>query len=103
MRLRSFRPEALFAVFFVLLIIAFEEDDAALTFKRHDMRAYTIQEPTIMADHHRATGEAQKRFFKRAQRVYVQVIGRLVEKQDVAAGLEDFGEMHAVAFPTGEH
>ena len=38
-----------------------------------------------MGDDHRAAGEAQQRLLERAQRVDVEVVGRLVEQQHVAA------------------
>src|SRR4029079_14198967 len=45
----------------------------------------------------RAAGEAQQRFFQRAQRLDVQVVGRLVEQHQVAAALQYFRQVHAVA------
>ena len=41
-----------------------------------------------MADDHGAAGEVLQRFFQRPQRVDVQIVGRLVEQQDVGAFLE---------------
>ena len=55
-----------------------------------------------MADHHRATGEVFDRLFERAQRFDVEVVGRFVEQQDVAAGLQHLGHVDAVAFTARE-
>ena len=38
-----------------------------------------------MRDHHGAAGEVEERVLERAQRVDVEVVGRLVEQQQVAA------------------
>ena len=86
MRLGSVSAEALLLVLFVFAIIALEKDRLAIAFESQDMSANTIEEPAIMADHEGAAREVQERFFERPERVDVQVIGRFVEKQDVAAG-----------------
>ena len=39
----------------------------------------------------------EQRLFERAQRVDVEVVGRLVEQQQVAALPQQLGEVHAVA------
>src|SRR4029079_10803861 len=43
-------------------------------------------------------GEVEERFLERAQRVDVEVVGRLVEEQQVAALLQQLREMDAVPF-----
>ena len=42
-------------------------------------------------------GKLEQRFFERAQRLDVEVVGRLVEQQHVAAALQHLGQVHAVA------
>ena len=53
-----------------------------------------------MADDDHAAGERLEPCLQRAQRVDVQVVGRLVEQQHVAAGLEQLGEVDAVPLPS---
>ena len=55
-----------------------------------------------MRDHDRAAGEVEQRVFQCAQRVDVEVVGRLVEQQDVATALQHLREVHAVALTTRE-
>ena len=55
-----------------------------------------------MADDDGAAGEVFQRFFQRADRVDVQIVGRLVEQEDVRAALEHAGEVDAVALAAGE-
>ena len=66
------------------------------------MRSDAVQEPAVVADDHGAATEAQERLFQGPQRIHVQVVGRLVQKQQVAAATEQLGEMHAVALAAGK-
>ena len=52
------------------------------------MGAGAVQEPAIVGDHHRTTGEFLQRVLQRTEGLDVQVIGGLVEEQQVAAFLE---------------
>ena len=64
--------------------------------------AIAVEEPAIVRDHHGAAGERFEPGFERTQRVDVEVVGRLVEQQHVAAGLEQLGEVQPVALATGQ-
>ena len=55
-----------------------------------------------MADDHGASREAQKGVLEGAQRVDVEIVGRLVEEQDVATAAEHLGQEHPVALPARE-
>ncbi len=50
-----------------------------------------------MRDHHHAAGEFQQRVFQRAQRFHVEVVGRFVQQQHVAAGDQRLGQVQAAA------
>ena len=56
-----------------------------------------------MADDHGAAGEVLERLLQRPQRIDVEVVGRLVEQQQVGARLQHLGEMHAVALAARQH
>jgi hypothetical protein len=49
--------ESSFVVFFVFRIIAVEEKDFALAFKRQNVRADSIQKPAVVADDDNAAGK----------------------------------------------
>ena len=49
-----------------------------------------------------ASREGQERLFEVAEGLHIEVVRGLVEEHQVAAGLEQLGEMHAVALSTGE-
>ena len=51
---------------------------------------------------HGAAGECEHRLFERPQGFNVEVVGRFVEQQHVATGLEQFGQMHTIAFTAGQ-
>jgi hypothetical protein len=46
-----------------------------------------VEEPAVVADDHGAAGEVLQRLFQGAHGVDVQVVGRLVEQQDVGPSL----------------
>ena len=50
-----------------------------------------------MADHHHATNEAFHAVFKGTHGVDVDVIGRLIEQNDIGAFLQHARQMHAIA------
>ena len=51
-----------------------------------------------MADDDGAAGKIFERFFERTHRVDVEIVGRLVEQNDVGTGFQHFRQMNAVAF-----
>ncbi|OPZ82776.1 MAG: hypothetical protein BWY76_02605 [bacterium ADurb.Bin429] len=55
-----------------------------------------------MADHHRAAGEGLDGFFQRAQGIHVQVVGGLVEEDDIRPLREHLRQVNAVALAAGE-
>ena len=69
----------------------------AVALEGEDVGAEAIEEEAIVADHHRTTRERLERLLERAQRLDVEVVGRLVEQQDIAALLQHLGHVDAVA------
>ena len=70
---------------FKRLVVAFKPCDFSMSFEDKQMRADTVQEETVVADDHRAAGERAKRIFQNTHRVDVQIVGRFVQQQQVAA------------------
>src|SRR5688572_23200515 len=68
------------AIRLVVLIVALEPDDAAVALEGEHVRGNAVEEPAIVADHHRAAGVVEERLLERAQRVDVEVVGRLVQQ-----------------------
>src|SRR5438067_4409960 len=77
-------------------------DHAAFAFEREDRGANTIQKIAIVTDHDDAAAEGDERFLEQAQRSEIEIVGRFVEHQNVAAALQDFCEQHPAAFATAE-
>ena len=67
------------------------------------MRADTVEEPAVVTDDDGTAGEGFETFLQGAQRVDVDVVGRLVEEQHVALLFQGDGQMQTVALTTGEH
>ena len=55
-----------------------------------------------MTDHHGTSGEVLQTLLQGAQRVHVDIVGRLVEQQHIALLLQRQGELQAVALTTRE-
>src|SRR5690349_22028139 len=96
-RLVGFGAEATAAVGFVIGVIALEPFDAAVALEGEDVRRDTVEKPAVVADDDGAARIVEQCLLERAQRVDVEIVGRLVEQQEVGALLQHFGQMHAVA------
>src|SRR5690606_26780209 len=88
LRLHGGLAQALLLVLLEVLEVALEHDDLGVALERDDVRADAVEEPAVVADHHHAAREVKDRVLERAERVDVEVVGRFVEQDDVAAGLE---------------
>src|SRR4051794_13928599 len=62
-----------------------------------------VEEPPVVGDDHGTAGVLEKGVLQARQRFDVEVVGRLVEEQQVAALLERQRQVEAVALTTGEH
>ena len=87
----------------VLAEVALEPAHLAVALEGEDVGGDAVEEPAVVADHHRAAGERLEGVLEGAQGVDVEVVGGLVEQQHVPALLEHLGELHAVALAAGEH
>ena len=83
MRLIGCCSEPLPAIGFILGIIPVKPFDVTFAFKCKDVRCDSIQKPSVVANHHCATGEILQPGFKRTQGVYIEIVGRLVEQKDI--------------------
>src|SRR5690606_6783794 len=79
--MRLIITQPLLLILFVLAEAAFEPVNLRVAFEREDMGTYPVQEPPVVGNAHRAACEVLKRFFQCAECVYIEVVGRLVEKQ----------------------
>ena len=64
------------------------------------MRADAVEEKAVVADYQRAASEVRNGVFQQSESADVEVVGRFVEHQQVAAGFDDLGKVHTVAFTT---
>ena len=79
--LRLYIAHALHLVFLVFGVRAFEEEHLAVSFKRQDVGADTVEEPAVVRDDYGTTGKIFKTFFQCPQSVYIDVVGRFVEQE----------------------
>src|SRR5438045_8546455 len=81
---------------------ALEPRHLTVAFEGEDVRRHAVEEPAVVGDDDRTAGEVEQRLLERAQRVDVEVVRRLVEKEHVAAASQKLREMHAVPLAAGE-
>src|SRR5690606_33525317 len=89
-------------VFLVLAVVALEELHVRVALEGEDVGRDAVQEPAVVADHEGVAGEFQQRVLERAQGLHVEVVGRLVEQQHVAALQQGLGHVQAAALAAGQ-
>ncbi len=86
----------------VLAEVALEPAHDAVALEGEHVGGDPVEEPAIVADHHGAAREGLEAGLEGPQRVDVEVVGRLVEQEDVAARLEELGQVDPVALAARE-
>src|SRR3546814_13162834 len=74
----------------------------AIALERQDVRREAIEEEAVVADDHGAARAIFERFFERRERFGVEIVGRFVEQQDVAALFQPLRHMDAIALAARE-
>ncbi len=92
--------EARTTVFFIRTPVSVEPDDVRITFEREDVSGYAVEEPSVMTDHDRTSGEILNRLLKRTHDVDIEVVGGFIEEQDIGLGTKHAGKVHAISLPT---
>ena len=75
-----FIAEAALLVFLILRICSLEEVYLRIALECEDMSRNTVEEPTVMRNYNRTSGKVLKAFLKSTDCIYVNVVGRLVER-----------------------
>src|SRR5262245_54759299 len=88
--------QASFPIGLVVLIVSLEPLDMAVALEREHVGRDAVEEPAVVRDDDDTTREIEERFFESPQRVDVEVVRRLVKQQQVAALLQELGEVKAV-------
>src|SRR5690606_10283527 len=94
--------QAALLVRFVFLVVAVEENHLRIPLEGKDVRGDAVEKPAVVADDHDAARKFEQAVFQGAQGFHVQVVGRLVQQQHVAAGDQRLGKVQAAAFTTGK-
>src|SRR5580658_687102 len=100
MRLIRLGAKAAMAVGFVIGVVALEPHDLAVALEGDHMRGDAVEEPAVMGDDDGASGKLEERLFERAQRIDIEIVGRLVQQDDIGGALQHLRQMHAVALAT---
>src|SRR5262245_60635509 len=94
--------EAALLVLLVILEIALEPLDVAVALEGQNVGGNAIEEEAVVADDDGAAGEILERRFERGQRLDIEIVGRLIEKDQVRARLQHLGEVDAIALTARE-
>ena len=95
-RLDGLIAEPALLVFLIVGEVAFEPFDMALALEGQDVRREPIQEEAVMRNHDSAARKIFERRFESAERFRIEIVRRLVEQQQVAALLQELGEMDSI-------
>ena len=83
-------------VFLVVGKVAFEPFDVTVALEGQNVRREAVEEEAIMRDDDGAAWKVLECGFKRTERLGIEIIGRLVQQQKVAALLQELRKMYAV-------
>src|SRR4029079_5238737 len=97
-RLGCFFALAPLQVFHVVLEVALEPYDFRVAFESQNVGGDAVQEPAIVRYDNCAARIGEQGFFEGTQRLDVEIVGGLVQHQDVTPGFENLREVDAVAF-----
>src|SRR5579859_2171823 len=101
------RAEPVDLVLLVRLEVALEPEPfrrvLVVALPGEDVRGDPVEEHPVVRDHHGAAGEVEQRVLQGAERLDVEVVGRLVEQDHVAADLQRQRQVEPVALATGQY
>src|SRR5262249_6502894 len=98
----GFLAEPLAALGLVNLVVALAPHGLAVALEGQDVGGDAVEEPAVVADDDGTAAEVQQRLLQGPQGVHVEVVGGLVEQQQVAAAAEQLGQVDAVALAAGQ-
>ena len=101
MRAGGLGAEALDLVLLVGLEVALVPEPVRAALPGQDVRGHPVEEPPVVAGDDGAAGEVEQRVLQTGQGLDVEVVGRLVQQQQVAALLEGERQVHPVALAAG--
>ena len=62
-----------------------------IPFEREDVGCDSVQEITIVRDEYHTAREFFDRFLERTERLHIEIVGRLIENQDIRSRQEQLG------------
>src|SRR5580704_2801932 len=95
-------PQPLLAILLVVAEIPLPPADLGLSLEGQHVGGDAVEEPAVVADDHRAPRKSEQCILEGTEGVDVEVVGGLVEEEDIATLLEDLGQLDPVALATRE-
>ncbi len=97
LRLQRIIPKPPLLILLIILKVPLEPLDMGLAFEGQDVCADAVEEEAVVADDDGAAGEVDEGVLQSAEGFDVEVVGGLVEQEDIAAGPQEPGHVDAVA------
>ena len=72
----------------IVVVVALTEDNPTLALEGQYTGAHPVEEIAVMAHHQHAPGKERQRLLQNSHGLQIEVIGRLVQDQEIAAPLE---------------
>src|SRR5207253_1278570 len=91
------RSHSLLPLRFVRLIIPLAPDRFAISLESQNMRRDAVQEPAVVADDDGTAAEGEEGVFQGTECVDVEIVGRLVQKEQIASFAQELGQVDTVA------
>src|SRR5699024_7770065 len=83
--------------------VALGPEPVRIPLPSEDVRGHTVEEPPVVGGDHGAAGKVQECVLQGSECFHVQVVGGLVQQQQVTALFEGERQVHPIALPTGQN
>ena len=90
------------ALFQVIIVVADAVGQPTLAFECQDFRADAVEKIAVVTHDQDYAGKGNERLFEHAQRGQIEVVGWLVENEEIAAILEDARQQQTASFSATE-
>ena len=86
-RLVGVNAQAAFSVCLVLAVITVKILNVRIALKRQNVRCDAVEKPPVVTYHNSTARKVFESFFKRTHGVYIEIVCRLVQQDDVTSSL----------------
>ena len=67
------------------------------------MSSHTVEEPTVVRNDDGTSGKIFQAFFEGTEGIDIDIVGGLIEQQDIGFRFQRKRKVHTISFTTGKH